>query len=121
MRTPFNRSSGTEVQATAPGTRRLALLISGSVSHANRTAASQTTLDGPACANRGIAASPWEALFPDNDDDSKPRLVRLASQSLTAGRTAGRDDSLAVGEGSEIGPQGDAAEAGYVRTAIRPG
>src|SRR5215469_23327 len=69
-------------------------------------------------------ADPWTdsrstPLIPDNDVDSKPRLIRLAPQSLTAGRTAGRDDSLAVGEGSEIGPQGDAAEAGYGRTAIR--
>jgi hypothetical protein len=58
VRTPFDRSSGAEVQATAPGTRRLARLISGSVSHANQTAASQTTLDRLACENSGIAASP---------------------------------------------------------------
>ena len=68
-----------------------------------------------------MTASPQYALIPDIDDDSKPRLVRLAPQSLTAGRTAGHDYSLAVGEGSEIGPHGDAAEAGYVRTATRPG
>jgi hypothetical protein len=35
------------------------LLISGSMNQANRTAASQTTLDTLACENRGIAASPW--------------------------------------------------------------
>src|SRR5262249_40070402 len=61
------------------------------------------------------------ALIPDSDHDRKARLVRIAPQSLTAGRTAGRDDSLAVGEGGEIGSHGDAAEAGYVGTATRPG
>jgi len=68
-----------------------------------------------------MTASPLGKLIPDNDDDSKPRLVRLAPPSLTAGRTAGRDYSLAVGEGSEIGPHRNAAEAGYVGTALRPG
>ena len=63
----------------------------------------------------------WPALGPHIDDDSKPPLVRLAPQSLTAGRTLGRDHRLAVGEGSEIGPHRNAAEAGYVGTALRPG
>jgi hypothetical protein len=71
-------------------------------------------------ADVGSARRPG-TLIPDHDDDSKPCLVRLAPQSLTAGRTAGRDYSLAIGEGSEIGPHGGAAEAGYVRTATRPG
>jgi len=66
-------------------------------------------------------ASRGSALIPDSDHDFETRLVRIAPQSLTAARAAGRDDSLAVGKGGEIGPHGIAAEAGYVRTATRPG
>jgi len=76
------------------------------------------------CSSRHRArmiVSPGWPLISDNDVDGKTRLVWLAPEGLTAGRTVGRDDSLAVGEGGEVGPHWGAAEAGYVRTATRPG
>src|SRR5260370_1087545 len=61
-RTPLTRSSALLTSATPPRVMRFSLLLSGSMSQANRTAASHATRDALWCENRDIAPSAPSSL-----------------------------------------------------------